>query len=392
MITNLPTDLMEDILSRIPLKSMRAVGLTCTKWNTLSKSEILTKMHIGKAFAPAKEDEYEARIIAKTEGNLYLMRILLCIPEDDATRVVVWNPYLGQTRWIKLKGPHVLPHRERFCSGWKEYRYGIGYEDKGSGRKYKILRFIDVFLFEERDEYFRYEIYDFETGFWKNLYITDPYWRITSGCGVSLKGNSYWCAIERDARDYGRWETDHIICFDYTKMRFGPLLPLPRYVFEGGRATLSCLREKKLVVWFQEPFPYNLSYYITTRLEAEKVSWSEFTFSSYDEYSILDDIHIRLSSGGFEEEKKVPMFSGPRLNCHLSHYIGGDGYGVDYIERELPEDTIWRDCVCFYVPSLVQIKQPKISYPRSVQPEQARSTSFLSTNSFASLASTDDED
>ncbi|CAA7026635.1 unnamed protein product [Microthlaspi erraticum] len=95
--------------------------------------------------------------------------------------------------------------------------------------------------------------------------------------------------------------------------------------------------------------------------EAEKVSWSKFTLSSYDEYSILDDIHIRLSFGGFYEEKKVPMFSGQRLNCHLLNLHWRGRIRRDYIERELPafEDRVWRECVCFYVPSLVQIKQPK---------------------------------
>ncbi|CAA7048186.1 unnamed protein product [Microthlaspi erraticum] len=337
--------------------------------------------------------------------------LLLCILEDDPTRVVVWNPYLGQTRWIELKGPHVLPVLRRVSYRRKEFCYGIGYANKGSGRNYKILRFVDGFLYKEGYDCSRYEIYDFETGLWKTLYITDPYWRITSRCGVSLKGNSYWCATKRDEYDCG-WglAADHIICFDYTSERFGPLLPLPYWV-ESHCATLSCLREEKLVAQYDQGYPYGLSYWITTTLEAEKVSWSHFTykpydeyfksfdeyFKSYEDYSTIDDIHIRLSFKGFYEEKKVPMFSGQRLNCYLVRHIGGDENGGYYQEsnKSVPgyDDRITRQCVCFYVPSLVQIKQPKGERKQSnVVPEQARSSLFLSTNSFASLASSDDEE
>ncbi|CAA7048288.1 unnamed protein product [Microthlaspi erraticum] len=300
-------------------------------------------MHFDKAFDPAKEDdESESRMIVMTEENLYLMSVFVNNGVDlSAEHIGLW---FGIHIWDKQGGSNSESSRlscsKQFMFSSEGFRYGIGYEDKGSGRNYKILR------------------------------------------------------------------------------------------------------EEKLVAQFDQPYPYGLSYYITTMLEAEKVSWSKFTLSSYDKYSILDDIHIRLSFGGFYEEKKVPMNSGQRLNCYLYHYIGGDGYGVDYIERELPafEDRIWRECVCFYVPSLVQIKHPKggqrekkqsdhveklrfdemmwrlsyferrckkvllelakkkasackkISYPRSVRPEKARPTSFLSTNSFASLASSDDEE
>ncbi|CAA7048155.1 unnamed protein product [Microthlaspi erraticum] len=397
---------------------MRAVRLTCTKWNTLSNSKIFTEMHIDNAFAPAQEDDdSESHMIVTTEEKLYLMSVLvnnnvdlsveekgkltcleeqvkisnvyhcegllLCILKDDDTKVVVWNPYTGQTRWIELRYPHVLSCPKRFSCGWEGFSYGIGYEDKGSCRNYKILR-------------------------------------------------------ERDEHDYGWGEHDHIICFDYTRERFGPLLPLP---YGDCVRILSSVREEKLAVEFNYKNGYSI--WMTTMIEAEKVSWSNFYKEDYvlhidddgdddddddddDEYSVPSYIRVRVPFGGFciDQREKMAIFSFG-LKCHM---VG---------EVDLKEHR--RKCVCCYVPSLVKIKQPKgsqrerkqsdleklrydemmwrlsyferrckrldlelakkeastckqISYPRSVVPEQARSISFLSTNSFASLASSDDEE
>lgn len=54
MITNLPVDLLEEILSRVPVKSIRAVRSTCKNWKTLSKNQSFANKHIEKA---ARENE-----------------------------------------------------------------------------------------------------------------------------------------------------------------------------------------------------------------------------------------------------------------------------------------------------------------------------------------------
>ncbi|VYS54341.1 unnamed protein product [Arabidopsis thaliana] len=59
-MSDLPRELVEEILSRVPVKSMREVRLTCKTWNALSK-------HIGKAEA-AREGEFLG--IAKNQDQL----------------------------------------------------------------------------------------------------------------------------------------------------------------------------------------------------------------------------------------------------------------------------------------------------------------------------------
>nr|VDC58755.1 unnamed protein product [Brassica rapa] len=100
-IFDLPTNLVEEILSKIPFKYMREVRLTCKQWDTLSK--------------------------------------------NDATKVIVWNPYWGQTRSIECRCPSY---------GYNMFSYALGYEDKGSCRSYKFLRFIDRYVdYATRDEF-----------------------------------------------------------------------------------------------------------------------------------------------------------------------------------------------------------------------------------------------
>ncbi|XP_010412927.1 PREDICTED: putative F-box protein At5g41510 [Camelina sativa] len=270
MISNLPRDLIEEIISRLPLKSMKAVCLTCKSWDYLSKSESFRKKHIGKATRKG-----ESMMIAMMPHNLYLMSgfvddvdpsiehkgqisfpskqvsidrlfhyegLILCILKD-VTRIVVWNPYLGQTRWINLRFSHRPDIWDIFC-------YGLGYEDKESCRSLKLLRFVDFLKIAPEEQFCWYEIYDFDSGLWTTLDVA-PHWTIyCSSSSVSLKGNSYWCAKGRSSEGF---VTDHIICFDFTRERFGPLLPLPSVLRdrEYEYVTLSCVKEEQLAALFQ---------------------------------------------------------------------------------------------------------------------------------------------
>ncbi|CAA7042277.1 unnamed protein product [Microthlaspi erraticum] len=57
--------------------------------------------------------------------------LLLCILKDDITRYVVWNPYCGQTRWIKPRFSY--PPRKGYS-----FSYALGYENKKSCRSHKF--------------------------------------------------------------------------------------------------------------------------------------------------------------------------------------------------------------------------------------------------------------
>ncbi|XP_010432526.1 PREDICTED: peroxiredoxin-2A-like [Camelina sativa] len=389
-MSNLPRDLVEEIIYRVPWKFMRSVRLTCKKWNGLFKSRSFMEMRIAKEEAAAKELG-ENRMIVILDCNVRLMGIavndnlsiksrgkltcledseqvkisevfhceglLLCILKDDDTKIVVWNPSLGHTRWIQTR-------KYNSASAWKGrdyYKYALGYKNNSenrSCRSFKILRFTDeTTVIEETDSRLlpvnpalRFEIYDFDSDSWITLDIS-PHWLIGYDRGVSLKGNTYW-SVERKVSPLN----DHIICFDFTRERFGPLLPLPFRAWGEQFASLSCVREEKIAALFQSSKTGQLEVWITTKIETNNVSW--INFFSIDR----QDIERGLSHKSFfiDEEKKVAVVFNKQGIENTVEVIGEVGCLKTWRLR-LPEpgDNKCWPIVCSYVPSTVQIKQHK---------------------------------
>ncbi|CAF1928550.1 unnamed protein product, partial [Brassica napus] len=158
MISNLPADLLEEILSRVPATSMIRLRSTCKQWYNLFKDQMFAEKHLRNV--PKK-----LRVITLKENRLFLPSVdlnfvppfiefsdvlslnnsspyglmdsafhcdglLLCTTGED--EFVVWNPCLGETTWIK--------HSE----GSKKFtRLDIAYANNQSCHSYKILMFWD---------------------------------------------------------------------------------------------------------------------------------------------------------------------------------------------------------------------------------------------------------
>ncbi|XP_010468422.1 PREDICTED: putative F-box protein At3g23420 [Camelina sativa] len=386
---NFPKDMAEEVLSRVPVTSMRKVRFACKSWNSLSKCRKFGKMHLGVAKAKnAKksivvlmmdykvyltsinlhDDKAQSSSCIEHEGKLNSLDnsyevhvsqvfhcdgLLLCITKDH-TKLVVWNPYLGQTQWIDPT--HTFPRLDF-------YLYALGYDNRS--RSYKILRFIDVFC---PTTFVETNIYDFNSASWRVLDVSpdgkvDYYDR-----GVSLKGNTYWFAKEKPSETReGVDEEAFLVCFDFTREVFGPLLPLPFEWFVEDTATLSSVREEQLAVLFQRWDTSMLEIWITTNIEPNDVSWSTkcflalnmtpFTFSGFQ-------FPVTAASFFIDEEEKVAvvfdkivldengLYINPNRN--LAYILGVDGS----VKKAFLGDSQYKHCyplVCSYVPSLVQL-------------------------------------
>ncbi|XP_006301359.2 peroxiredoxin-2A [Capsella rubella] len=388
-MSSLPRELVEEIVSRVPSNSTRAVRLTCKKWNEFFKSRSFMKMRIAKEEEGAREIG-ETRKIVMIDYNVYLMSIiinedpstkllgklrclpeqvkisqifhceglLLCILKDDDTKIVVWNPSLGQTRWIQTR---------KYCGasryrGQEYYKYAFGFsENRFCRRSPKILRFIDDFRIYNENPSSWFEIYDFDSDSWTTLDIS-PHWPIMSNHVLSIKGNTYWGVAGR--KTYA--PIGHIICFDFTRERFGPLLPLPIKPWSAQCVSLSSVKEEKITALFQRSETYNkLEIWITTKIEANDVSWINlFTIdtSSIEMFSFksffIDEKKKVAVVFGRERETRFDLTHG--LTHGLTHYIinviSEAGCCKTLVLGE-PEDIQCWPLVCSYVPSTVQIKQ-----------------------------------
>ncbi|AEE75937.1 F-box and associated interaction domains-containing protein [Arabidopsis thaliana] len=406
-ISDLPRDLAEEVLSRVPVTYLRAIRFTCKKWNTLTKRRSFTKKLIGQEKAEAKVKEFHA--IMTLNSRLHLMSVnldgihkdenvessikqkgklisltvadpdrivisqvyhcdglLLCITNEINSRLVVWNPYSGQTRWIEPR------------TSYREWDiYALGYESKNNAkRSYKILRYLDAYedmgdmSVEPRTRVCEFEIYSLDTNSWKVIEVTTDWDLCFLHRGVTLKGNTYWFAREkippppreRVIEDIPLGEAEinveipsFLLCFDFTIEKFGSRLPLPFRPCVDDTITLSSVREEKLAVLYQRWDITWTGIWISNKIEPNAVSWSKLFFP-------MGRIRpLEAASGTFfvdEENKLVVLFDkgesilNPTRNT--AYIVGEDGY----IKPVDLGESVHKYCfplACSYVPSSVQI-------------------------------------
>lgn len=185
MISKLPRDLVEEVLSRVPLKSMRSeVRSTCKECHSLSRDQSFVNKHTGQTAASARERQFvmindDCRVyligvnlyeIHNNNNNFHISinrkgilinrensnqvsnisrvfhcdGLLLCVLKNGNSRLMVWNPYCGKRRLITRRKDES-----------RLERYALGY-DKSWG-SHKILRFYRSDL----------EIYDLSSSSWR---------------------------------------------------------------------------------------------------------------------------------------------------------------------------------------------------------------------------------
>ncbi|ESQ37224.1 hypothetical protein EUTSA_v10002911mg [Eutrema salsugineum] len=157
----LPSELVEEILSRVPAISLIRLRSTCKQWKALFNDRGFTEKHFSKApkqslgllvmlkesrifsmnvmtlsFADPSSNETKVPLVPNyyfEQVNIFQVfhcsGLLLCTTKDNG--LVVWNPCLEETRWIQPKTDN-----ERYL--WSSFF--LGYENNKFCHTYKILR------------------------------------------------------------------------------------------------------------------------------------------------------------------------------------------------------------------------------------------------------------
>ncbi|KAJ4895012.1 putative F-box protein [Raphanus sativus] len=370
-ISDLSRDLIGEILSKVPITCVGKVRCTCKRWNDSTRDRI-----VGKAGARQfmgftmmdykvcslridlngilKDEEGSGLISIKPIDRLNKIEIykvfhcdglLLCATKDN-TRLLVWNPYLGQTKWIEPKKAY---HRLD--------RYALGY-DKNK-KSYKILRFVDNKYLPT--SLFEFEIYDMNSRLWRALDVTPDWDNEFFRPGLTVKGNTYFFAkqkiiFEDDADEADGDVDDFLVSFDFTKERFGPHLHVPfhSYLHEDTVA-LSSVGEDKIAALYQCADINVMEIWVTTKIEPHTVSWSKMCFLAVNNMTPLIGASFFID----EEKKLAVVFALDFLGRYKrACIIGENGY---FKQVDLGEVVVnsgdYRFPMCSYVPSLVQIIQ-----------------------------------
>ncbi|CAN6811075.1 unnamed protein product, partial [Brassica oleracea] len=309
VIPSLPWELESEILSRVPPTSVKQLRFTCKRWNALFKDNKFIKNHLCKAATQMvlKKDKsvysfsfdfhgihnrydqlitFTGKLLSLKDSEdveiyktFHCDGLLLCTTKDS--RLVVWNPCTGQTRWIQSRLP---------INSYTEYQTCfLGYGNKNkSCYSFKILRFTDYYHQTERVGKFEVYEFDFNSDSWKFFHDNVINRGRISSLGVSLKGNTYWLGSDdEDLKGNKHYLVNFILRFDFTTERFERLsLPSQSDDSEAGEVishwVLSVVREEKLALLSQNFVyysPLEMKIWMTNTKADESVrfvSWSKF--------------------------------------------------------------------------------------------------------------------
>ncbi|KAL1219360.1 F-box protein [Cardamine amara subsp. amara] len=378
MLSDLPRDLAEEVVSRIPVTSLRGARSTCKKWNTFFKDGSFRRRHICKEKAKKKQrQEFQVVMMLDYRVSLFSVNLrypciervgqlislddadrvdisdifhchgLLLCTTNDISRLVVWNPCSAQTWSIQPRN-----------SFNKLDKYALGYDMKN--KQHKVLRFLDHPDWRTSPQLREFEIYSFDSNLWKVLDV-NPDWDIDGfHRGLSLHGNTYWFA--RDKIPLGGDHSYFLLCFDFTTETFGPRLGLPFHPYFRDTVGLSSVGENQLAVLFQRCSPpYTLKIWISSKIEPNAVSWNKL-FLKVD-MKPLTGFNFCFTGASFfvDEKKKVVMVLDKDRDTfiatrNIAYIIGNKGYLKKVELGESRHLTCW-PLGCSYVPSSVQINQ-----------------------------------
>ncbi|KAL0866016.1 hypothetical protein Bca101_045134 [Brassica carinata] len=262
----------EKILTKVPITSVKAVRSTCKTWEAITKSWVVMgkkaheeflgfmmmnakvyslRYNIGEDLVDVKQvdllNQLDISEVYHCDG------LVLCVAMDHS-KLVVWNPYLYQTRWILPRLGENTYIRDIFSIGYSE--------DKK--RDHKILKFVDDYI--SPGGVFRSEIYEISSDSWRVL-EAKPKWEIQ---------------IDEHQRgvydNHGRISDvkDFLLCFDFTKETFGPRLPLPFHSYNEDCVTLSNVRDEQLAVLFGDFESSFFEIWVTLTVEPDYLSWNKF--------------------------------------------------------------------------------------------------------------------
>ncbi|XP_010472449.1 PREDICTED: putative F-box protein At3g17560 [Camelina sativa] len=313
-ISDLPQKLIDEILSRVTMISLRRLRYDFKRLKDLLKDPIFIKKQIANARSTRKyhvlvvlkyrvysmcsyineiamndaplfkrgiklNDPYHNNLEVDLSQAFHCEGILLCTTKSNM--FVVWNMFTGQSKWVE---------QQTQCQIDDVYALGYVYKELCHG--YKILKF--------RDSYHKeLEIYEFSSNSWRNLDAFSPEGYLKSR-GVSLKGDVYWL-FERinQGNEYS------LLSFDFWTETL-QCLCVPFQWKEGRHDTiaLSAVREEHLSLLYQREATQKMEIWITNEIETTSVSWKRFLTVDFKPHPHM---FSRDMSFFIDEEKKIAV-------------------------------------------------------------------------------------
>ncbi|KAJ0097560.1 hypothetical protein Patl1_27854 [Pistacia atlantica] len=249
----LPQEIIEDILSRLPVKNLVQLKCVCKAWSALisdpqfakarlkktAKAKKTTITNLNKLFfanCPLQTIDVEAfgdgdgdsisqqvgypersapEIWADIGGSCDGLVFLFCYSND----LLVLNPTTRDSR--------ELPKPDTTYTSQDSVFYGLGYDV--SIDDYKVVRgVISAASSGSSSREAKVEVLELKTNTWKKIQYPHSSINI-NGRGILSNGNLHWLGTRKSDLGYVRV----IISFDLTDERFKEFAPVPEYIIDG---------------------------------------------------------------------------------------------------------------------------------------------------------------
>lgn len=300
---NLPWELVEEILCRVPPQSLTRFRTVCKQWNFLFDDKRFVNNHLVRS---------QPQFIFQNNSKIYSVTINFNGPQIEVHEltltcpglecempiwpydmvycdglmfctswqfkgVVVWNPCLRQTRWFASK--HHYPTK-----------YDVGYDNKKRDSGYKMLNY----NYESKPLLFAktmiYEV-GLDAKEVKDL-GSHSTWSATQSNSVSVNGTLYWASVDVNNGFFIRsfnFSTERRTTFCRLPFNYDEDNILALAVFRKDRLSLFdlCNKTSKIKIWLTKNNIDNREDVVWIKLMKVSIpNFPKFSFFWYNRYDL----------------------------------------------------------------------------------------------------------
>uniref|UniRef100_A0A2P2N259 F-box domain-containing protein n=1 Tax=Rhizophora mucronata TaxID=61149 RepID=A0A2P2N259_RHIMU len=268
----LPQDLIFEVLSRLPVKSLLRLKTVCRHWLDLISSSNFIATHLGQSNCTSSllltfqgryreattygisllDDELamlkhqDLPFQAKKRGDIFSIvgccNGLVCISlEDDGADCVIWNPATRQ--YWHMPAP-LIPVVPNHCF----VRWGFGFHPETN--EHKLLRIVQSFdqekhVFPRRKYMLRTEIFTLSTGLWREINGIPPCICQDRSIAVAVKGVQHRIVNKGWSRSNGGF----VLSFDMGTEQFSKIEVPPNCGHNKRQKLLPFRQLLAMLVW-----------------------------------------------------------------------------------------------------------------------------------------------
>ncbi|KAL9291921.1 F-box protein ETP1 [Arabidopsis thaliana] len=386
-IPDLCNDLVDEILCRVPARNLKRLRSTSKRWNRLFKDDRrFAREHMHKApkeYLPLMlTSEYRiCPVSINLQGDVpsVVLKRELSLPDPDyshqfdigrvfhcdglllcnhvgknpryGSKIVVWNPLTGQTRWIEAG------YR------WKEYevRFVLGYcyqQDENNSCSKKIYKILCFYPNGQDTEIYELNYSDRWTRTIPDGDLTPGWTLIYSEQTVSMNGNLYLFASEKSKPHLGV----SLLRFDFSTEKSSLCVTLPYQRPRYEILSISAVRGgENLSLLLQLDFESKTEIWVTNKIDDTTTKGAAVSWTKVLAFDLSPDLQL------FSEERWLEPQEHHRYQCRREYkitdkiYILGEDNKVDEVGSGEGEATDSLEgisqVILNYAPSLVQIEQ-----------------------------------